>query len=246
MKNNTLLYNLGTDVVAFTTRRCLGRNRERICELLNVSDSHLIIPHQTHGTDIRIIDEQLQKETPECKKDILEGVDAVITNLRGVCIGVSTADCIPVILYDQQCGVIAAAHAGWRGTVGRIVEKTLSTMTSTYGTKPENVVAAIGPGISLDSFEIGDEVYAEFDNAGFDMQYIAVRYPDSKDPAREKWHINLPLCNKLQLMNCGVKEDNVFVSDIDTYTNTDQFFSARIEQKGPEKCGRNFNAIMML
>ena len=173
----------------------------------------------------------------EARKEYLEGVDAVITNIPDVCIGVSTADCIPVLLYDEEHKAVAAIHAGWRGTVVRIVQKTIRLMTETYGTKPENIKAVIGPGISLKNFEIGDEVYDAFDKEGFPMDKIASRFA--------KWHLNLPLCNKLQMTDLGVKPENIHIDDVCTYDNTDNFFSARVEQKGPEKCGRNFNAIMI-
>lgn len=227
----------GGSVKAFTTKRTLGRDRQRLCQMLCVDDAHLIIPHQVHKDEIAVITEETTTVSAETRKDFLEGKDAVITNVPGVCIGVSTADCIPVLLYDEEHMAVAAIHAGWRGTVARIVQKTVRLMTETYGTKPEMTKAAIGPGISLKNFEIGDEVYDAFAKEGFPMDKIARKYA--------KWHINLPLCNKLQLTDIGVKPENVHIENVCTYDNTDKFFSARVEQKGIEKCGRNFNAIMI-
>ena len=153
------------------------------------------------------------------RKDLLEGVDAVMTNIPGVCVCVSTADCIPVLCYDVRNKAVAAIHAGWRGTVARIVEKTLKQMQSAYETRMQDVVAVIGPGISLQSFEVGDEVYQTFKDAGFDMDIIARRY--------SKWHIDLWEANKLQLVSAGVNPDNIEVSGICTYTAFEDFFSAR-------------------
>lgn len=245
MNTHTLQYTLHDDVLAFTTRRTVGRDRERICQLLGITDDKLIYPHQTHTDSVRVIDEALIALSMDERKEILEGVDAVVTDVQGICIGVSTADCIPVIMYDSCRMVAAAVHAGWRGTVARIVQKTFMKMQEAYGTKAEDVKAVIGPGISMESFEIGDEVYSEFVANGFDMAPISRRYPDSRNAAGEKWHIDLPLCNKMQLLELGVADENVEICAIDTYRSTDQFFSARIEQKGVEKCGRNFNAIMI-
>lgn len=92
----------------------------------------------------------------------LEGIDALVTDIPGCCICISTADCIPILLYDKQHQAIAAVHAGWRGTVNFIVGHTLERMRAVYGTVGEEVVACIGPGISLESFEVGDEVYEGF------------------------------------------------------------------------------------
>ena len=153
------------------------------------------------------------------RKELLEGVDAVITNLPEVCVCISTADCIPVLCYDVRNKAVAAVHAGWRGTVVRIVEKTLQQMRSAYGTRMQDVVAVIGPGISLQSFEVGDEVYQTFKDAGFNMDIIARRY--------SKWHIDLWEANRQQLVSVGVNPDKIEVSGICTYTECEDFFSAR-------------------
>lgn len=244
--SNTLSYTLFGDVVeAFTTRRILGRDRIGLCQMLCIDDDHLIIPHQTHQDVVRIVDEPLVALPDQQKKDILEGVDAVVTNVPRTCIGVSTADCIPVLLYDPEHCAVGAAHAGWRGTVKRIVQKTIDVMQTAYGTRPEKLMAVIGPGISVDNFEVGDEVYDAFADAGFPMDAIAKRYPTKQDPQKEKWHLDIVECNKLQLIGSGLPPGNIHVEAICTFDNTDQFFSARKEQKGTVKCGRNFNAIMI-
>lgn len=236
--NNILEYtNFGRDVVAFTTKRALGRDRERLCQMLCIDNAHLIIPHQTHGKQIYKVTAALLALYEEQVKQELEGIDAVITNEYDVCIGVSTADCIPVLLYDEKNHAVAAIHAGWKGTVQRIVQDTLKMMVKEYGTDPADVKAIIGPGISLKNFEVGDEVYDRFAQEGFGMSQIAKRFA--------KWHIDLPLCNKMQLIEMGVPDVSIHIEEICTFDNTNMFFSARREQKGTVKCGRNYNAIML-
>ena len=172
----------------------------------------LVIPWQTHSTNVRIIaDVPTEAELHE--------VDAVVTHLKNFCLCVSTADCVPVLLYDKEKQVIAAVHAGWRGTVGRIVEKTLEAMKAHYGTEGKDVIACIGPSISLDSFEVGNEVYAAFQEAGFDMPNIAKKY--------EKWHLDLWEANRLQLLAHDVLPEHIEVAGICTYQHPDDFFSAR-------------------
>ena len=212
----------------------IAQNRQALCQLLDIDDRHLLMPHQVHLTEVATIDADFLCLTADERQQRLEGVDAVMTDMSGVCVGVSTADCIPVLLYDAEKHAVCAIHAGWRGTVARIVEKAVKAMTATYGTNPSNLVAQIGPGISLDSFEVGDEVYDAFAQAGFNMQSISER--------REKWHINLPLCNKLQLMAMGVKPEQICMSDICTYKSHDTFFSAR---RLGINSGRIFTAILM-
>ena len=250
-------YDISQDVVAFSTTRQGGysegnygqfninrycgdsaeailQNRQALCQLLQIDDRHLLMPHQVHLTEIAIIDETFLCFGDDERQQRLEGVDAVMTDNVGVCIGVSTADCIPVLLFDSVHHAVCAIHAGWRGTVARIVEKAVQAMTNTYGTNPSDIVAQIGPGISLDSFEVGDEVYDAFFQAGFDMTGISQK--------QTKWHIDLPVCNRLQLIAAGLKPEHISMSDICTYKMHDTFFSAR---RLGINSGRIFTAIML-
>ena len=227
-------YNMGTGVTAFSTTRqggcstgnyaafningyCgddevhIAANKVALCGLLGIDSNRLVMPHQVHDCVVRRIDGPQQ--------GVMEGVDAVMTDVPQLCIGVSTADCIPVLLYDSTHRAVSAVHAGWRGTVLRIVQKAVEAMCHAYGTAPADLQAVIGPGISLDSFEVGDEVYDQFLSAGFDMQPISRR--------EAKWHIDLPMCNRLQLMEAGVPADHIQMTNICTYQQYDRYFSAR-------------------
>lgn len=227
-------YNMGTGVTAFSTTRqggcstgnyaafningyCgddevhIAANKVALCSMLGIDSNRLVMPHQVHDCVVRRIDGPQQ--------GVIEGVDAVMTDVPQLCIGVSTADCIPVLLYDSTHRAVSAVHAGWRGTVLRIVQKAVETMRDTYGTAPADLQAVIGPGISLDSFEVGDEVYNQFLSAGFDMQPISRR--------DAKWHIDLPMCNRLQLMEAGIPADHIQMTNICTYQQYDRYFSAR-------------------
>jgi len=242
-------YQLGEEITAFSTTRqggyseerygefninrycgdkeeAINHNRQALCELLGIDDHHLLMPHQVHLTKIAVVNEKLDAN--------LEGVDALMTNLKEVCIGVSTADCIPVLLYDRKQQAVCAIHAGWRGTVQRIVEKAVAKMSAVYGTKAEDIVAQIGPGIHLESFEVGDEVYQAFETEGFDMEAISKKY--------EKWHIDLPECNRLQLLSTGIPAHQITVSPICTFQQSDTFFSAR---KLGIQSGRIFTGIIL-
>ena len=227
-------YNMGTGVTAFSTTRqggcstgnyaafningyCgddevhIAANKVALCGLLGIDSNRLVMPHQVHDCVVRRIDGPQQ--------GVIEGVDAVMTDVPQLCIGVSTADCIPVLLYDSTHRAVSAVHAGWRGTVLRIVQKAVEAMHNAYGTAPADLQAVIGPGISLDSFEVGDEVYDQFLSAGFDMQPISRR--------EAKWHIDLPMCNRLQLMEAGIPADHIQMTNICTYQQYDRYFSAR-------------------
>lgn len=197
----------------------VARNRESLRDLLSGNPVELVIPHQTHSDHVEIIDADYISKSEEDRMASLEGVDALVTDVPGYCLCVSTADCVPVLLYDHQNKAIAAIHAGWRGTVARIVENTISVMNKQYGSQGKDIVACIGPSISLEAFEVGDEVYETFCEAGFDMNLIARK--------EAKWHIDLWEANRGQLLAYGVKPENIEVSGICTYSNNDDFFSAR-------------------
>ena len=220
----------------------IAKNRSLLCELLGIQETRLLMPHQVHLTEVVAIDNAFLGLPAKEQKVRLEGVDALMTSLPGVCIGVSTADCIPVLLYDQAKHVSCAIHAGWRGTVKRIVEKAVSEMTSVYGSRPEDILAQIGPGIHLESFEVGDEVYDAFEKEGFQMETISQKYPANDGSAQEKWHIDLPECNRLQLLVSGIPESQISVSAIDTFQQHDTFFSAR---RLGINSGRIFTGILM-
>ena len=198
---------------------CIDKNLALLASELGVDKANVIMPHQTHGTETRLISRDFLSLGQATQQMILEGVDALMTDVPGVCIGVSTADCIPIIIYDPEHRATAAIHAGWRGTVARIAVKTVTEMRLAYGSRPEALLAVIGPGISLDAFEVGDEVYDEFASAVFDMAAISRR--------EAKWHIDLKECNRLQLVSLGIMPRNIQVSGICTYNNYTDYFSAR-------------------
>lgn len=219
----------------------VSKNREMLCGALSLSAGRLVMPHQTHGVESRQIAADFFSLPPNIRKMLVEGVDALMTNVGGVCIGVSTADCIPILLYDPQHKAVCAVHAGWRGTVASIVLKSIKEMRMAYSTDPSALKAVIGPGISVDAFEVGNEVYEEFQAAGFPMESISRQMPDAGG-AEYKWHIDLPACNRMQLMAAGLREENIMLSGICTYNNSGDYFSARRLGTGS---GRIFTGIMI-
>lgn len=215
--------------------------REELCKELGIDDNHLILPRQTHGDRVLAIDCAFMQLDKAQQAEVLMGVDAVITSLKRTCIGVSTADCIPVLLHDTKRDVIAAIHAGWRGTVAMIVCKVINKMNRLYGSCTGNINAIIGPGISLDAFEVGDEVYNEFATTGFSMDSIARRYPTIN--GGKKWHIDLWEANCRLLQQCGIERKRINIAGICTFTHHEEFFSAR---RLGINSGRIFNGIMLL
>lgn len=240
-----LIHPTPSHITAFSTTRDGG---------VSIPIPRLLMPlHQVHETRTLVVDDAFVNKNPLEQALALDGVDALSTQLPNLCICVRTADCIPVLLWDDTTHVVSAVHAGWKGTLQRIVESNIDVLQTTYGTCPEHLHAIIGPGIGPESFEVGDEVYDLFAQADFPMDMLAKRYPPMHSntpngvPSRSeeglgmgsKWHIDLWECNRQQLIKKGVTPQNIHVSGIDTYQNHDRFFSARRKHNG-----RIINGIM--
>ena len=217
-----------------------GDNVEHQSENLNLlkkklNSTDLIIPFQTHGTEIGIINEDfIQKNFAE-RADLLNGVDALITKEPNVCIGVTTADCVPLIFYDPQLEVIAVAHAGWRGTCGRIAEKVVKRMQEEFGSHPQHINVVIGPSISGTVYNVGNELIDNFSSAGFPVAEIF-------NTNNELIYLDLWKANQWLLESMGVPADHIKISEICTYTQHEKFFSAR---RLGLKSGRMLSAIML-
>ena len=241
-----LYYSLGNDITVYTTDRTIGRDGEKIKHELSADGARFFYPHQVHTDRIYRIDEAFLALDAQQQKELLEGVDAVMTDIPQVVLGISTADCIPVVVYDPEHHAASAIHAGWKGTVLRIVEKAIDEMAKNFDTKPELCTTAIGPGISQESFEVGTEVLDQFCKAGFQMDDVTLWMPNTRTGEQPpmKPHIDLKEVNRLQLVGKGIKEQNITVSPIDTFTD-ERFFSARREQKGTVKCGRILTGFML-
>lgn len=215
----------------------VAANRRLLAEHLGIAIPQLVFTHQVHNTVVRKVDEAFMQLSPDERQAQTEGTDALMTDLPGVCLCISTADCVPVVIYDPVHRAVSCVHAGWRGTVKRICQAALEEMALAYSTRACDCKAVIGPSISLQCFEVGNEVYDEFRAAGFDMNAIAHRYASSLWKPQvpdvpvthgdDKWHIDLWECNRLQLLDSGLTADAILVSGICTYTHSDDFFSAR-------------------
>ncbi len=225
MKDVLLKYDIAPGVDAFSTRReC-------------VLPYPVIQAHQTHSVNVAVIDR------PDYTRGELEGVDAMVTNLRGTAIGVRTADCIPVLLYDPVHQAIGVAHSGWRGTVNKISNWTIRAMAINYRSKAPDMIAVIGPGIGADAFQVGEEVASLFKKSGFPVDRIwSFRGPRTKGSLAGGHHINLPEAVNITLQESGIPEGNIHMCGICTYQD-EEFFSARREGK---QCGRIITSIKLL
>ncbi len=208
-------------------------NLNRLAEKINLPNQSIIFPFQTHGNKVLIIDKDFINKKTSDKELLLAGKDALITNIPGVCIGVTTADCVPIILYDPIRKVTAVAHAGWRGTSKQIVQHTIHTMTKSFLCKVTDIYAVIGPSISLEAYQVGEEVYENFKSAGFPV-FDIFKTIDSN------LHLDLWKANEWLLEQSGVPSTQIQISGLCTFYNNADFYSAR---KLGIKSGRMLSGI---
>lgn len=212
-KEFTLSYSSSPD------REEIVQNRQSLAGAMGISPNRLFFPSQVHDTRIVHV-------TPDTKTEELLETDALITTEKEICIAVMSADCVPILLYDKRNQVIAAVHSGWRGTVAKILEKTLHTLHAQFDTKGQDLVAGIGPSVCQESYEVGEEVVQAVDEA-FGKKYELVT-PQSNGKAR----FDLWKANELQLLDFGVSPSQIELSHLCTVKNNHHFYSARKGDRG--------------
>ncbi len=186
---------------------------------------------QTHTTNIKVVTEEDRGKGPARLRDYTD-IDGLITNVPGIILGSFHADCPPVYIIDPVKRAIGLVHSGWKGTKGKIAAKAIEKMQENYGCDPKDLICAIGPSICGPCYEIGKDVADEFGSSFTEKELTAykilVPYPN------EKFRLYLWNAIKLTLLQSGVKQDNIIVTDICTRCNPDLLFSHRIhgEKRG--------------
>lgn len=207
----------------------IEENRRRFLNLFG-GGLKLSTVWQVHGDSIKTVSTLAQASETNEKHD------GIISDLPGLLVGVKTADCVPVLVGDPATGAYAAVHAGWRGTSASITAKAIRQMTETYGSRPEDMIAAIGPAASCRNYEIGREVidaFAEFPEG--ERYFIETREGHAL--------VDLYAANRDQLTRGLVRAENIKISPFCTMEHTDLFFSYRIEKKKYGKTGRLLSVI---
>jgi YfiH family protein len=205
------------------------QNRILLAEKLMMKPDQLVFPRQTHTNCVAEISSIPSTEITE--------TDALVTNKAGICLCVQTADCVPILLFDPVKNVIAAVHAGWRGTVKKIAEIAVQKMMHNYGASPKNIIAAIGPSISPEIYEVGDEV----------VEQVKQSIPNADLALHKnncgKFHFNLWEANRQVLLHTGLQAHNIEILGECSFSETEKYFSARKE--GIET-GRMVSGIMLM
>ena len=196
-------------------------NYKELCKAIKLNSDNLIKANQAHTDNILCIDKIEKNE----KIDTIEKSDGLITNKRGIVLATTNADCILLLFFDPVKKVIANVHSGWKGTLQRISEKTVSKMMENYGCEPKDIIVCICPSIRKCHFEVGKDVkelfFNEFKNLGNINEFIINK--------ENKWFIDTVLINKLILKKMGILEENIEDSNICSVCNKDMIHSYRAE-----------------
>ena len=201
-------------------RENVEENYNRLCSAVGIDTSHLVLSRQTHTNNVITVTHE-HLGTGYSKPEFCD-VDGLVTNEPGVALVTQYADCTPLLFYDPVARVCANSHSGWRGTVKRIGEVTVKKMINEFGCNPKNIIAAIGPCICKNCYEVDFPVYTEFEKSGIDIGKVITPVGDG-----EHFLLDLRQANKEILLAAGIVPENLDVSDLCTFENSGELHSHR-------------------
>lgn len=197
-------------------------NFKRMAEALGTSTEQMVFSDQTHTTNVRVTG-QADKGKGIHRPLDYKDVDGLVTNEPGVMLVTFYADCVPVYLVDTKHRAIGLCHSGWRGTVGKISQETLRVMKEAYRTEPEDVIAAIGPSICQDCYEVSEDVILEMEKSFGKKWMKELAYKKENG----KYQLDLWRANEIVLLQAGLMESQIQTTDICTCCNSKYLFSHR-------------------
>lgn len=196
--------------------KAIEENQRRLARALGVRAEDFTYTHQTHTTNVAVVREE------DRGKRFME-TDGMVTDVPGICLVTFYADCVPLYFVDPVHRAIGLSHSGWRGTVKRMGQVTLERMKEAYGTKPEDVFAAIGPSICQDCYEVSGDVIEEFRESFSEFVWSQLFY----EKENGKYQLNLWRANQIVLTEAGVEAQNIAVTNLCTHCNPEILFSHR-------------------
>lgn len=197
-------------------------NYRRMAAALGVDRERMVLTWQTHTTNVRRVTEEDEGKGIVRDRDYRD-VDGLITDIPGITLVTFFADCVPLYFLDPVHKAIGLSHSGWRGTVKRMGQVTVDAMKEAFGTRPEDIIACIGPSICGDCYEVGEEVADEFADAFHERYHDVILLKKQNG----KYQLDLWKANEIVLKEAGIKGDNLAVTNICTYCNPQLLFSHR-------------------
>lgn len=219
--------------VSFTRgdkRSSVEMNYRRLAEAMHADYEKFVFTDQTHTINVRKVTAEDAGKGIVRERDYND-VDGLITNEPGLVLSTFYADCVPLYFVDPVHKAIGLSHSGWRGTVGRMGRATIEAMRREYGSRPEDMICAIGPSICQECYEISADVAEEFakEFAGHEDEILweSPKNLHIAEPADKKYHLNLWKANEIVLSEAGVKSENIAVTDVCTCCNSEVLYSHR-------------------
>jgi polyphenol oxidase len=201
--------------------RVVYRNRDAWCRELGVSVDRLVCARQVHGTAVEVVSESHAGRGAASVETAIHGVDALVTDVADVPLAVLSADCAPILIFDPDRRVIAAVHAGWRGTVAGIAASAVATLADRYGSRPEELIVGVGPSICAACYQVGPEVIEAWEDSEHARESGAVaRRPDG-------WYFDLVAANVATLVASGVSRTRIEIAGTCTKCSNGDYFSRR-------------------
>jgi len=194
------------------------QNWSKLAKSFDIPLERFLVLNQVHGDGILVVGVEGDNFSSQSELSY----DAIVTNHPGLAICIKTADCVPVFIVDKAKKVVAAVHAGWKGTALAISAKVIRLMRERYGSQPQDILVAIGPSIGLCCYEV-DNATAE----AFQAQKNKESFLFPKASKSNKWMVDLPEANRRQILDCGIPEANIESSGYCTMCHQDIFFSHR-------------------
>ena len=207
---------LGYGISTSSLNVAIEEKRKFFFKTLGIRERNVVEAEQVHANHVAVVGE---KEGGH----LILATDGMITNIPGVALLIKIADCVPILLADPKNKVVGIIHAGWKGTVQEIARLTVNHMEDHFGTDPKNIVAGIGPSIGPCCYEVDTPVIEAFDRFPYKNKIFSRQ-------KENKAHLNLWLANKFQLIDTGIKEENIEISKLCTFDNPELFFSERREK----------------
>ena len=203
-------------------KEAVAENFRRIGEALGVRCEDMVLSRQTHTTNVRIVTDADRGKGITRERDYTD-VDGLVTNVPGICLVTSYADCVPLFFVDPVKKVIGLSHSGWRGTVGKIGRKTVELMHERFGSDPADILAAVGPSVCMDCYEVSGDVIEKFKEAFPENCWEQLFYekPDGK------YQLDLWKANELIFLESGILPEHIAVTNVCTHCNSDIFYSHR-------------------
>ena len=204
-------------------------NYKDLCNAISTNSNNLVKANQEHTDRVKIVEEKINKNSPDFNLEKYNQTDGLITNKNNIILSTTNADCILLLFYDPKTKTIANIHSGWKGTIKRIAEKTVEKMNQEFNSNPKDMICCICPSIRKCHFEVDKDVIKKYKKEFYEFE--STEFIEEKVP-NKKWNIDTVYINKKMLEKKGLKPENIIDSKLCSMCNSNLIHSYRTEKEG--------------